>query len=142
MTGVAEPLPTEEEIVRLVHEFYARVRKDPKLAPVFEPVLADRWEAHLARMVDFWSSVMLTNGRYKGTPMQAHARHATVTPELFPTWLALFEATARDVLRPELAEAFLARARRIATSLSMGIAISRGEDPLGLRRVDVPIVAA
>ena len=133
--------PNEAEIVRLVHTFYSRVRADARLGPVFAPVLDGRWDAHLARMVDFWASVMLTDGRYKGTPMQAHVRHDTITGDLFPVWLALFEKTAHDVLDPGLAEAFVERARRIASSLAMGIALARGEG-LPPRTRPIPVRAA
>ena len=133
--------PNEAEIVVLVHTFYSRVRSDPRLGPVFAPVLDGKWDAHLDRMVDFWASVMLTEGRYKGTPMQAHMRHDTITADLFPVWLRLFEETARDVLDPDLAEAFVERARRIASSLAMGIALARGED-LPPRARPIPVRAA
>ena len=32
------------------------------------------WPVHLAKMYDFWSSVMLTTGRYKGNPLGVHMR--------------------------------------------------------------------
>ncbi len=65
--GVTEPM-----IHDLVHAFYARVRGDDLLGPVFAAVVAD-WDAHLNKMCAFWSSVTLLTGSYKGTPMQAHA---------------------------------------------------------------------
>ena len=34
-------LCTEEEVMRLVHSFYARVRNDPVLGPIFESHIAD-----------------------------------------------------------------------------------------------------
>src|SRR3954447_23549859 len=49
---------TEAMIERLVHGFYAKVRADAELAPVFEPRIAE-WEPHLQRMCAFWSSVAL-----------------------------------------------------------------------------------
>src|SRR5882757_984654 len=47
---------TEAMIEHLVHAFYAKVRSDPILAPVFAARIAD-WEPHLAQMCAFWSSV-------------------------------------------------------------------------------------
>lgn len=44
-------------IERLVRTFYTRVRDDARLSPVFAARIAD-WEPHLARMCDFWSSVI------------------------------------------------------------------------------------
>jgi hemoglobin len=130
MIDIAEPaerevLPTEAEIATLVDAFYARVRADAVLGPIFETIVQD-WDHHLARMVDFWSSVMLTSGRYKGMPLPAHARHDVIGPDLFPHWLALFRQTAEEICPPAVARAFLVRAERIAASLSMGIALARG----------------
>src|ERR1700741_4746808 len=59
---------TEGMIEQLVRGFYAKVRADAVLGPVFEAKIAD-WEPHLAQMFAFWSSVALMTGRYHGTPM-------------------------------------------------------------------------
>ena len=74
--GSALPLTklTESSIVRLVDAFYAKVRRDAQLGPVFDRAIsADGWPAHLDKMYGFWSSVMLTTGRYKGNPLAVHA---------------------------------------------------------------------
>ena len=63
---------TEEMIRDLVHTFYARVRRDPLIGPIFNRVVED-WPAHLDKLCAFWSSVTLMTGRYKGTPMKVHA---------------------------------------------------------------------
>jgi hypothetical protein len=60
---------SEDGIRRLVDEFYARVRADTELAPIFNRAIPGDWGLHLATMRDFWSSVMLTSGRYKGNPV-------------------------------------------------------------------------
>lgn len=142
MQAMSEPLRTQssrvgpgvevgitEELIRdLVHAFYARVRKDDLLGPIFNREVDD-WDEHLARLCDFWSSVMLMTGRYHGAPMPAHARLDEVGPAHFAHWLELFEATARDVCPAEAAAMFVDRARRIARSLQMGMAVVRGELP-------------
>ena len=53
----------EAGIRALVHGFYAKVRQDAELGPIFDRVIGDDWDNHLAKMCDFWSSVMLTTGR-------------------------------------------------------------------------------
>jgi hemoglobin len=107
-------------IERLVHAFYAKVREDRLLGPVFESRITD-WDAHLARMCLFWSSVALMTGAYHGSPMQKHAP-LPVDARHFDRWLALFEETAAEVCPPKAAEHFVIRARRIAQSLELGIA--------------------
>jgi hemoglobin len=117
----AHPDITEAMIHDLVHGFYARVRRHPVLGPIFNPVIGEDWDSHLARMCDFWSSVMRMSGRYKGNPMAVHARLTAVRPEHFDDWLALFQETAEEVCGPELAPLFLERARTIAASLKLGL---------------------
>ncbi len=113
---------SEATIPPLVDAFYARVRRHPRLGPVFAGAIADgAWPAHLAKMYAFWSSVMLTSGRYKGNPVAVHGAVAGITPDLFPEWLALFEATARDLFAPALAGRFVAKARTIAESLKLAL---------------------
>lgn len=114
----------ENMIERLVHRFYARVREDALLGPIFGARITD-WPRHLERMCAFWSSVALMSGRYHGQPMQAHLP-LPVDAVHFDRWLALFEATARDLCPPAAAEHFVDRARRIAESLELGIAGGHG----------------
>lgn len=116
---------TEDMIAELVREFYARVRSDSLLGPIFEAKVED-WDAHLDRLRAFWSSVVLTSGRYHGLPAQAHFR-LPIDGLHFDRWLALFEETANDVCPPAAAAHFVAKARRIADSFEMGMATQRGE---------------
>jgi hemoglobin len=115
---------TEAMIEQLVRGFYAKVRNDAVLAPVFEPRIAD-WEPHLQRMCAFWSSVALMSGRYHGTPMVKHMP-LPVDAAHFDRRLALFETTARELCPPAAATHFVELARRIAASLELGIADGQG----------------
>jgi len=115
---------TEGMIEQLVRGFYARVREDVVLGPVFEAKIAD-WEPHLAQMFAFWSSVALMTGRYHGTPMIKHVK-LPIDAGHFDRWLALFEETAREVCPPEAAVHFVERAQRIAASLELGVAGANG----------------
>ena len=111
-------------IERLVRTFYAKVRQDEILGPVFDARIRD-WEAHLERMCLFWSSVALMSGAYHGSPMQVHAP-LPVDARHFDRWLSLFEQTAAEVCPPTAAEHFVTRAHRIARSLELGIASHNG----------------
>lgn len=119
----------EEMVATLVHAFYARVRADAEIGPIFDRVIGDNWDAHLARMCDFWSSVMLMTGRYKGNPMLAHMRLKMVRPQHFERWLLLFQQTAWAVCPREIAGLFIGRAENIARSLQMGMFFRPGEAP-------------
>ena len=115
---------TESMIERLVHGFYAKVREDALLAPVFEARIHD-WETHLQRMCAFWSSVALMSGRYHGSPMAKHMP-LPVDADHFDRWLALFVETARELCPPEAVAHFVERAQRIAESLELGVAGQNG----------------
>jgi hemoglobin len=112
---------TEEQLSALVHSFYGKVREDEVLGPVFNGAISD-WPHHLGKMVDFWSSVMLTTGRYKGNPLMMHLKHiARIRPEMFDRWLELWRETAGEVLDQAGAAAVSAKADRIAESLQLGM---------------------
>ncbi len=118
-TGIDEAM-----IERLVRAFYARIREDAVLGPIFEARITD-WEPHLKRMCAFWSSVTLLTGRYSGQPMRVHAP-LPVDARHFDRWLQLFAETAAEVCPPAAAEHFVFRARKIAESLELGIAVGKG----------------
>jgi len=119
-TGIDEAM-----ILRVVHGFYGRARHDPLIGPVFERQVED-WDAHLARMCDFWSSVTLMTGRYHGQPMAKHLPLPVDTPH-FDRWLEIFAATARELCPPAAAALFIDRAYRIGDSLELGISFHKGE---------------
>lgn len=116
----------EDSLRALVELFYARVRRDPLIGPVFNGAI-DNWPEHLDRLQAFWSSVMLTSGRYKGRPLPAHVRHAeSITPRSFDRWLSLWDQATDELMPPAAAAALQEKAARIAESLSLGIDFAQG----------------
>ncbi len=109
----------EALIDTMVETFYEKIRNDAQLGPIFNTRIDDRWTEHLAKMKDFWSSLMLTTGRYKGRPMQAHMQMSEVTRQDFTRWLELFRANAREVCRDDIAAAFIGRAEKVAESFQL-----------------------
>ena len=115
---------TEESLGLLVQRFYAHVRQDPLIGPVFNRAIAD-WPAHLDKLHAFWSSVMLTSGRYKGRPLPAHARHAdAIDAAAFERWLALWRQTTAELFTAPAAAALQDKAKRIGESLSLALYFS------------------
>lgn len=111
----------DEELQRLVDRFYAKVREDAYIGPLFNDAIDD-WPEHLAKLGAFWSSVINRSGRFKGNPMGAHLKHqAAIRPQMFCRWLALWRQTARETLSPHAAELVIDRAERIAESLQLGL---------------------
>lgn len=111
----------ESALPALLARFYGRVREDEQLGPVFNDGVAD-WDHHLAVLSDFWSSVMLASGRYKGNPVQAHLKHAArISPEIFGRWLVIWNRTTDEMLSAPVAAAMQAKAARIAQSLDLAL---------------------
>jgi hemoglobin len=118
---VESPAITEGSIRLLVDAFYARVRVDPLLGPIFERAIPGDWQPHLDKMYAFWSSVMLTSGRYKGNPVARHMAISGMTPQLFTRWLELFDGACREQFDDPVSAAFREKAERIAESLKLAL---------------------
>lgn len=118
---MSRPVINEAQLERLIPHFYGLIRADPMLGPLFNDAISD-WPSHLEKLVAFWSSVMLTTGRYKGNPMAAHIKHgARMTPEMFDRWLALWAQATSEIVPPEIARGLQAKAARIAESLGLAL---------------------
>ncbi|WP_201304468.1 group III truncated hemoglobin [Brevundimonas sp. G8] len=118
-TGIDEAM-----IDALVEGFYARVRDDTLIGPIFAARITD-WAPHLAQMKLFWSSIALSTGVYQGRPMPKHLPLA-IDARHFDRWLELFVETAHALCPPVSAAHFIERGRRIAESLELGIATASG----------------
>lgn len=123
----------EPALEALVENFYSRVRADRLIGPLFNDAISD-WPHHLGKLRDFWSSVMLTSGRYKGQPLPAHVKHGDrIDAASFDRWLTLWAETTSELFVPELAARLQEKAARIAQSLQMGICHALGGDLLNAR---------
>ena len=115
---------TPDQIDAQVAAFYAAVRRDAVLGPIFANHVQD-WPEHEAKIGRFWRNAILRDRVYDGSPMLAHRQAGDVTPDHFPLWLALFDATLTATLPPEPAAAWSAMAHRIGRALSMGVSDAR-----------------
>jgi len=111
----------QDDIRRFVHAFYDEVRADVELAPIFGQAIPDaQWPAHLDRMVEFWSTVMLGTRDFQGNVYGKHMALSGVQPRHFDRWLELFRAVTGRLFAPSLAGEFELVANRIANSLHFG----------------------
>ncbi|ASV84147.1 bacterial-like globin family protein [Ochrobactrum quorumnocens] len=121
----------------VVNHFYALVREDDVLGPVFRRAVADDlWQAHLDTIVDFWSSMLLGSGRYKGRPMPKHLALSEITDAHFRRWLALFRFTACDLCPPDIAALFIERSERVGNSFRLNIRMHRGDELMHLKPLE------
>ncbi len=116
---------SSEEISELVDRFYAKVRADSEIGPIFNATVDD-WPAHLNLLKDFWSTVLLPERRYQGDPLAKHLQ-LSLDPQHFARWLALFAETAREVMLPAHADIVIAKSQRIAETFQSAISNKRGE---------------
>jgi hemoglobin len=115
---------TEDEVRNLVYSFYAKVRCDEILGPIFNAHVSD-WDHHLGKMVDFWSAILRGTARYHGTPMPKHAVLPDLSAALFQRWLSLFHTTTRSLGNASMGQRADAMAQRIAQSLWFGYQLHR-----------------
>ncbi|WP_368563797.1 group III truncated hemoglobin [Pseudoxanthomonas sp. UTMC 1351] len=109
-------LCTEEEVARLVDDFYARVRQDEQLGPIFDARVHD-WPTHLAQLTDFWSAVLRGTRRFRGAPVPKHMAIPGLSAELFLRWLDLFMQTTAECGNPAMRREANAAAQNIADNL-------------------------
>ena len=100
-------LPDRAAIARLVARFYADVRADNLLAPVFEPLLHERWPAHLVRMTDFWCTTLKLERSFRGDVHRKHMALPGITQAHLQRWLRLWQRDTALELNPAAAAARL-----------------------------------
>ncbi len=123
MTGAKQGI-ARSDIRALIDGFYARVRKDDRLGPIFARHVGTTdadWAPHLRKIEDFWANVMLHDRVYSGNPMQVHRGIAGLQQDDFARWLEIFDQAAEDILPSAKAQVFHVLAHRIGRSLSMGL---------------------
>ena len=116
---MTQEICTEDDIREMVERFYGMVRADGRLGPIFEAHIDD-WDAHLIKLRDFWSSMLLRTGRFTGAPMPKHIGLPDLSAELFEHWLALFADSLEEHPNRPMAMRAADMAERIAQRLWLG----------------------
>ncbi len=111
---------TATQIDRVVTRFYAAVRADPRIGPIFAAHVMD-WPVHEAKIRRFWRNAILFERSYDGNPMQVHINAGNVMPNHFALWLDLFDTVLVSELSEDTANAWSALAHRIGRGLSFGL---------------------
>lgn len=112
------------EIARVVATFYARIRSDDLLGPIFSQHV-ENWPEHEEKIACFWANAILFERSYDGNPMAAHLRAGNVIPDHFEHWLALFDTVLQEQIAPPQAAQWSALAHRIGRGLSSGLVDAR-----------------
>ena len=120
-----EDIQNREDIERLITAFYARVRKNTDLGPIFNSTVHD-WAEHIQRLTDFWNANLFFVRAYKGNPHRVHRAvdkqfNYTIEQYHFGIWLQIWFTTIDDLFEGEKADMAKHRARNMSTSLFMRI---------------------
>ena len=112
-----------EDVSLLVNTFYAKVRNDKVLGPIFNNIIND-WDAHLELLTDFWETQLFLKRKYFGNPVTAHEEvdektNQSITPEHFGFWLNLWFQTLDELFEGETAWIAKNRAQKMSTMLFM-----------------------
>ena len=120
-------IQNREDVNTLVNTFYASIRKDDFLGPIFNKMIPEEnWESHLIKLTDFWETNLFNVMKFKGNPMEAHQRtdkahNHTIEQEHFIYWLDLWFKTVDSLFNGEKAELAKERARRMSTHLFVNV---------------------
>ncbi|MCF2502156.1 group III truncated hemoglobin [Dyadobacter sp. CY107] len=102
-----------DDIKLLVDSFYAKVRADALLSPVFNERISDNWPQHMEKMYKFWQTVLLKEHTYYGSPFTPHAM-LQVDHAHFEKWIDLFVGTIDELFIGEKAQEAKFRAEKMA----------------------------
>lgn len=120
---IADANVTEGLVREVMVSFYADVRSDPVLGPVFISAIGDGdWIPHLERVISFWlSALRISRGYDNKRFMPAHLRHPQITADLLPRWLELFGKSVNVHCEPKEALAFMAVAEAMIENLELSL---------------------
>ncbi|RAJ75156.1 hemoglobin [Chitinophaga dinghuensis] len=113
-------IKTREDIELLVNSFYDKVQQDEVIGFIFKDIAKVDWARHLPTMYNFWESLLLESGSYRGNAMEPHFRINKKIPleaAHFQRWIQLFEATVNKLFTGETAALAITRAKSIGEIL-------------------------
>jgi len=113
MDAMKREIKSMEDIRFMVDSFYALVREDELIGPIFNDRIGDKWPEHLEKMYRFWQSLLLHEHTYQGAPFVPHAS-MPIFEAHFNRWVLLFEQNINAHFEGEIAAEALARAANIA----------------------------
>lgn len=96
-------ITTPDDIKHLVDTFYAKVREDALLSPVFALRIGAHWGPHLEIMYKFWNMAIFGMRDYTGHPFSKHIT-LPLEGEHFERWLHLFYETLDDNFQGQTAD--------------------------------------
>jgi hemoglobin len=106
-------IKTIDDIKFLVDAFYAKVRKDELLSPIFNTRITGDWQPHMETMYKFWNAALFGVREYVGNPFAKHATLPINAPH-FEQWINLFYETIDQNFEGTVADQAKSRAMIMA----------------------------
>ncbi|MBY0553462.1 group III truncated hemoglobin [bacterium] len=113
---------SRNEVIQIVDSFYAKVKLDPVIGPIFNDVAKVDWHEHMPKLYNFWEDLLFGTDNYKGRPFPPHMK-LNLQSTHFEIWLKLFTETIDENYQGIKAEEMKARARRIALNFSINLGL-------------------
>ncbi len=120
-------IENRSDIHFLVNSFYAKIRKDTLLGPIFNANIPDeKWTEHLNKLTDFWESNLFGVASFNGSPTRKHIEvdkkmHYNIEQEHFGQWLQLCFETIDELYVGNYADQAKNTARKMATGQYLAI---------------------
>lgn len=120
-------IQNQEDLYRLVDQFYKKLLADHSISYIFTDVAKIKIEEHLPILVTFWSQAILGTGGYSRNLTQIHLdinEKEYLSAELFTIWLRHFYTAVDENFKGQKAEQIKTQALNIATIMQIKIAQS------------------
>lgn len=127
-------IQNRSDVNQLVNLFYAKIRKDELLGPIFNKHIAnEQWPEHLEKLTDFWETNLFGIPKFKGNPTAKHRNvdsglNHSISQLHFGKWLQLWFETINELFEGDLADHAKDAARRMSTGQFMAIWTNRPEN--------------
>lgn len=105
------------DIERLVRTFYGRALGDTMIGYLFTDIAHLDLDAHMPVITDFWETILLGTGSYRGGAYAVHAQLNAKSPLRgghFERWIALWTQSVDELFAGPRAEEAKAHAQRVA----------------------------
>ncbi|MFC9362178.1 group III truncated hemoglobin [Rhodococcus sp. NPDC057014] len=113
-------IATRADLELLLRHFYGRAFADPVLEPVFETLMVIGLDDHLPVMCDFWETILLRTGVYRGSVgavhRALHGRHG-FTDRHFDRWVELWTSSVDELFLGDVAQQAKSEAAGIAVGM-------------------------
>lgn len=113
-------LQTRQDIEALVNQFYAKVRVDDLIGPIFNEIAKVNWDTHTKKIHNFWETLLFDADNYEGRPFPPHIPLG-LKPEHFRRWLELFFATTDESYEGQKADEIKMRALNIGRNFQINL---------------------